>query len=127
MRSVLVCLGAKAAEMVSGEFQKQGLKYTGLDGCVDEYGYPLIERHLDQCRKFLTAQLEECRPDGCVLVHCHEGRNRSAALCIAYLMVEHRMSLWDAVEHVWTRRPNVLSNISFLDQLIDLAQKEGLL
>ena len=60
-------------------------------------------------------------------MHCHEGKNRSAALVVAYLMVEERMSLYEAVEQVWSRRPIVLSNDSFVDQLIDLAEREGLL
>ena len=53
-------------------------------------------------------------------MHCHEGKNRSAALCVAYLMVEHRMRLVEAVEHVWRRRPIVLSNESFVKQVRSL-------
>ena len=35
--------------------------------------------------------------------------------------------LEEAVEHVWRRRPVVLSNQSFVEQLVDLAVKERLL
>ena len=50
-----------------------------------------------ECR---APQLTRTAPTGCVLVHCHEGKNRSAALLIAYLMVEERMRLAEAVEQV---------------------------
>ena len=88
----------------------------------------LLERHLLEACTFLRQQLAAvASTNGCVLIHCHEGKNRSATLAIAYLMVEHRMRLADAVEHVWRRRPIVLSNESFIDQLVDLAETEGLL
>ena len=82
---------------------------------------------LEDACAFIKEQLAASAPNGCVLVHCHEGKNRSAALVVAYLMVEERMSLYEAVEQVWSRRPIVLSNDSFVDQLIDLAEREGLL
>jgi predicted protein tyrosine phosphatase len=96
--AVLVCMGADAAATVSKEFKKKKLTYLGLEGCVDQEGYPLIELHLAAARTFIREQLAAAAPDGCVLVHCHEGKNRSAALCTAYLMVEERMPLTRAIE-----------------------------
>ena len=125
--AVLVCMGGAAAA-VTKQMQKKGLAHHGLDGCEDREGYPLLERHLDEARTFIRSQLRAAAAKGgCVLVHCHEGKNRSATLCVAYLMVECRMRLPDAVEHVWRRRPIVLSNESFVEQLIQLAAREGLL
>ena len=43
--AVLVCMGSDAAKAVSKEFRKRQLTFIGLDGCKDEEGYPLIERH----------------------------------------------------------------------------------
>ena len=126
--AVLVCLGGGAAKAVKKEFDKKGLTYLDLDGCVDEEGYALIANHEQAACAFIKEQLAKAAPSkGSVLVHCHEGKNRSAALVVAYLMVEERMSLYEAVEQVWSRRPIVLSNDSFVDQLIDLAEREGLL
>jgi hypothetical protein len=127
VRAVLVCMGADAARAVSKQFKKRGLDYLGLEGCVDEEGYPLLERHLEASNAFIREKLLAAAPDGCVLVHCHEGKNRSCALCVAFLMVQHRMRLTEAIQHVWSKRPMVLSNESFLQQLIDLAAREGLL
>ncbi|XP_028906204.1 dual specificity protein phosphatase 18 [Ornithorhynchus anatinus] len=55
---------------------------------------------------------------GRTLLHCAAGVSRSAALCIAYLMKYHAMSLLDA--HAWTKscRPIVRPNSGFWEQLI---------
>lgn len=125
IRAVLVCMGGAVAP-VAKLFQRKGLDYHELAGCEDRETYPIIARHLEEAVAFLQEQLA-AHPDGCVLVHCHEGKNRSATLCIAYLMVQHRMRLEDAVAHVWERRPIVLSNDSFVEQLVDLAAANNLL
>ncbi|XP_003418061.1 dual specificity protein phosphatase 21 [Loxodonta africana] len=55
---------------------------------------------------------------GCTLLHCVAGVSRSAALCLAYLMKYHGMSLQDA--HAWTKscRPIIRPNNGFWEQLI---------
>uniref|UniRef100_A0A8D1D8T6 Dual specificity protein phosphatase 18 n=1 Tax=Sus scrofa TaxID=9823 RepID=A0A8D1D8T6_PIG len=55
---------------------------------------------------------------GRTLLHCAAGVSRSAALCLAYLMKYHAMSLLDA--HMWTKscRPIIPANNGFWEQLI---------
>ncbi|KAM8817115.1 dual specificity protein phosphatase 18 [Rhynchonycteris naso] len=55
---------------------------------------------------------------GRTLLHCTAGVSRSAALCLAYLMKYHAMSLLDA--HTWTKscRPIIRPNSGFWEQLI---------
>ncbi|XP_021033794.1 dual specificity protein phosphatase 18 [Mus caroli] len=55
---------------------------------------------------------------GRTLLHCAAGVSRSAALCLAYLMKYHAMSLVDA--HTWTKscRPIIRPNSGFWEQLI---------
>jgi predicted protein tyrosine phosphatase len=126
--AVLVCMGSDAAAAVSREFEKKKLVYLGLGKCVDKEGYPLLANHLNESCAFIEAQLDATAPaNKSVLVHCHEGKNRSAALCVAYLMVKERMPLTKAVAHVWQQRPIILDNQSFVDQLVCLAEEEGLL
>ena len=124
--AVLVCLGSGAAKAVK-EFDKKGLTYLDLDGCVDEEATRSSPTTSRPRAIYQGAAAKPAPSKGSVLVHCHEGENRSAALVVAYLMVEERMSLHEAVEQVWSRRPIVLSNDSFVDQLFDLAEREGLL
>nr|XP_044988526.1 dual specificity protein phosphatase 18 [Jaculus jaculus]XP_044988527.1 dual specificity protein phosphatase 18 [Jaculus jaculus] len=55
---------------------------------------------------------------GRTLLHCAAGVSRSAALCLAYLMKYHAMSLLEA--HAWTKscRPIIRPNSGFWKQLI---------
>ncbi|XP_036209703.1 dual specificity protein phosphatase 18 [Myotis myotis] len=55
---------------------------------------------------------------GRTLLHCAAGVSRSAALCLAYLMKYHTMSLLEA--HTWTKscRPIIRPNSGFWEQLI---------
>ncbi|XP_054422366.1 dual specificity protein phosphatase 21 [Pteronotus mesoamericanus] len=55
---------------------------------------------------------------GRTLLHCAAGVSRSAAVCMAFLMKYHTMSLLDA--HEWTKlcRPIIRPNNGFWDQLI---------
>lgn len=55
---------------------------------------------------------------GRTLLHCAAGVSRSVALCLAYLMKYHAMSLLDA--HTWTKscRPIIRPNSGFWEQLI---------
>ena len=126
IEAVLVCMGSDAAAAVAKDFEKRKLTYLGLKGCVDEEGYPLLELHFKTSCAFIQAQLAAAAPNGCVLVHCKEGKNRSATICVAYLVAQERMPLTQAVLHVWSQRPIVLDNQSFVEQLIDLALAEGL-
>lgn len=54
-----------------------------------------------------------------LLVHCVMGRSRSATLFLAYLMIEEKMTLVDAIEQVKQRR-QIIPNWGFLKQLREL-------
>ncbi|XP_023354192.1 dual specificity protein phosphatase 18 [Notamacropus eugenii] len=64
--------------------------------------------------KIHTVEMQQGR----TLLHCAAGVSRSAALCLAYLMKYHSMSLLDA--HTWTKscRPIIRPNNGFWEQLI---------
>lgn len=57
---------------------------------------------------------------GRVLVHCHEGRSRSVAVCLAYLMTKDGTSLADALRFVKSCRPEAQPNAGFMKQLMAL-------
>jgi hypothetical protein len=100
------------------------IEHVELGGCEDTFGYPLLARHLDQCLQFLEHCMKEKRK---VLVHCVMGLNRSASVAIAFLMLNHKLPLLDAVRKVWDRRGRIpiLTNGSFRQQLIQLAFISG--
>mmetsp|Transcript_15189 Transcript_15189/g.44931 ORF Transcript_15189/g.44931 Transcript_15189/m.44931 type:complete len:262 (-) Transcript_15189:54-839(-) len=81
---------------------------------ADEAGYN-IDRHFAEAGAFLRA----CRQEGRkVLVHCVMGINRSCAALASFLCSDLGMKLEDAIDLISKRRGYILSNISFLKQLI---------
>eukprot|EP00668_Euglena_longa_P046414 GGOE01062099.1.p1 GENE.GGOE01062099.1~~GGOE01062099.1.p1 ORF type:complete len:569 (-),score=118.23 GGOE01062099.1:242-1948(-) len=90
----------------------------------DTVDYQLLGQHLDEAYQ----TIEQARLMGRkILVHCFAGINRSATLCIAYLMVHLRWPLLAAVRHVYQARPIILSNRGFMAELVLLAKTQGLL
>lgn len=63
---------------------------------------------------------EAVKSGGRVLVHCFEGKSRSVALCLAYLVTRERRPLAEALSFVKARRPQSRPNASFLRQLLAL-------
>lgn len=61
------------------------LQYLKIDG-EDNVDYPLIDAHLEECISFI----ERARADGKVFVHCVAGINRSASICVGYLIRQER-------------------------------------
>ncbi|XP_066519041.1 dual specificity phosphatase 29 [Hoplias malabaricus] len=58
-------------------------------------------------------------PQNKLLVHCVMGRSRSATLVLAYLMIQEKMTLVEAINHV-KRKRRILPNWGFLKQLREL-------
>lgn len=55
-----------------------------------------------------------------ILIHCHAGMQRSAAVCVAYLHKHYRLPLSKAVKHMVNRRPIAFhfgQHINFYDSL----------
>ena len=52
-----------------------------------------------------------------VMVHCKAGMSRSAALVIAYLMIEHKWQYEEAYLHVKNKRAIIAPNEGFVRQL----------
>lgn len=55
--------------------------------------------------------------NGRILVHCNAGVSRSASICIAYLIIMHRMSFENAIALVKSKRESIQPNQGFLQQL----------
>ncbi|KAK2901109.1 hypothetical protein Q8A67_009224 [Cirrhinus molitorella] len=83
----------------------------------DRYRY-LLSR-LDDCVSFICDALSthsESKPSA-VLVHCHVGQSRSAAVVTAYLMKTQHLNLQDAYTKLQNLKPDVKMNEEFMDQL----------
>ena len=69
--------------------------------------FPQLNEFLQQCRE----------RHGKMLVHCFEGKSRSVACIIQFLMVLHQMTLRQAYDIVVAVRPAVRINGTFCDEL----------
>lgn len=85
----------------------------------DSFEYDIINLHIESFCAFLNAAEREGRR---CFVHCNMGMNRSATLCCAYLIREKGMPFTEAVHHVSSRRPVVLSNRYFRLRLLRFAK-----
>eukprot|EP00899_Mesostigma_viride_P029501 jgi/Mesvir1/9736/Mv12200-RA.1 len=81
-----------------------------LPGCLD-----FIRQHL----QISTATAEfPAAPGAAVVVHCHAGVSRSAAVLTAYLMVTERRSFADALASLQQASEGALPNDNFCQQLL---------
>eukprot|EP00045_Choanoeca_perplexa_P001739 m.21399 g.21399 ORF g.21399 m.21399 type:complete len:238 (+) comp11137_c0_seq1:227-940(+) len=91
--------------------------YLAFDA-LDQPEYDLLGQHFDAFSQFLE---EARRQNRVVFVHCQAGVNRSASLCVAYLMLLQHIPLVQAIEHCARLRPCILRNEGFIEQLVVFA------
>lgn len=115
------------------ELEEVGIEYLPLR-CFDAEGYPILKSHLQQVVDFAAPVLEASTlakgvhsTRGKVLLHCVAGRNRSVALAVALVLIFELTPLPNVVRRLFQRRPFILTNQSFRQQLSELAEQQGLL
>ncbi|CAD5125175.1 DgyrCDS13418 [Dimorphilus gyrociliatus] len=91
---------------------------------AEDTEYYDMMQHFMKAKGFIDAAR---RYGGKVLVHCAMGVNRSATMCVAYLMLDQQLDLLEAVRRVKSRRGVILTNKSFQKQLIRFAREKDLL
>eukprot|EP01060_Flectonema_neradi_P022034 TRINITY_DN301_c4_g1_i1.p1 TRINITY_DN301_c4_g1~~TRINITY_DN301_c4_g1_i1.p1 ORF type:complete len:292 (+),score=37.55 TRINITY_DN301_c4_g1_i1:40-915(+) len=100
--------------------EREGIPYLAID-CDDTVGYPIL-KHTSEIIPFVNKHLSD---ESKVVIHCYGGINRSAALLLCYLMEEKQLSLTEAFTKTYRLRPIILSNKSFVSQVISFAHKLG--
>lgn len=119
-------LNAAGQDGVNSEidFDALGIKHANVDG-KDVPGYPMLERHLGFSRSFIKAAFDS---GGRCLVHCLHGKNRSAVLVAAEVMLHEQISVLEAVSLCRRERgSSFLTNESFQLELVELASRHYLL
>eukprot|EP00756_Hemistasia_phaeocysticola_P052235 Hpha_TRINITY_DN27445_c0_g1::TRINITY_DN27445_c0_g1_i1::g.193909::m.193909 len=81
----------------------------------DEEDYPLLQLHLSQVLAFVNRCKQQKRR---VFLHCLVGVNRSAALGVALVRRHYECGIVEAVDRCAEARPGILTNSSFLTQLV---------
>lgn len=93
------------------------MTYYEIDA-TDAEDYELLPSHFEHAMLFLHSVEVS---GGIAFVHCFAGINRSACICVAFLMALCGMPLLEACKFVYDRRPIVLKNVGFRRQLLQLA------
>ncbi|MGH0157665.1 UNVERIFIED_CONTAM: hypothetical protein FKN15_053817 [Acipenser sinensis] len=93
---------------VQGSFQRKFIY------ALDESSTDLLSI-LDDCVQFIIEALTTT--PAAVLVHCHAGVSRSAAVVTAFMMKTHSLTLSDAYAKLQNIKPDVKIIEEFLDQL----------
>lgn len=111
---------------------------------LDILSYDIMGRHWDECRDFLQQALEQQQQDETdedrgpptkVLVHCEAGMNRSGTIVAAAMLYfgdnNHHdddrttSTLFNVLRHLKRQRGRVMTNTSFLKQIIVFAESLG--
>ncbi|KAL1529198.1 hypothetical protein AB1Y20_000156 [Prymnesium parvum] len=113
----------RQSDEVLQRYTEAGIKLLQLDA-QDEEGYAMLPKHRKTAADFFALAANS---GGRCLVHCVAGINRSGVLAASELMLHERLPLLEAIRRIKAARGFVLSNDSFLEQLVTLARAEGLL
>lgn len=99
-------------------FDDSMFKYLWID-CLDTDVQDMAQ-FFESSNAFL-----ESDPNGVYLVHCRQGKSRSATLVCAYLIYSKKLPYLEALEYVKARRAMARPNPSFHEQLHRYAAKLG--
>lgn len=81
-----------------------------------------MSQHFKEAIDFIESAREK---GGKVLVYCAKGMNRSAAVCVAYVMTYKRQGLFETAREVQRQRGRILTNKGFQEQLVIYAKQLG--
>ncbi len=73
-----------------------------------------LKDYLFECIEFMQKIIKSGKS---IYVHCEHGSSRSPSVVIAYLMASKNISLDDAFEFISTKRPCILPNDGFIEEL----------
>ena len=96
----------------------EGFSYLAIP--AEDHPRYKITDDFKECFEFL-ARIEESAQDGrrpAVLVHCMQGLNRSAAVCVGWLVERWGLTVPAAVESIASARSGILSNRGFVKQIV---------
>ena len=110
----------KDDEFQTKHLYDQTFKYMGFNA-EDADDYPIM-KHFEEVHAFI----EEARKNNAkCLLHCMRGVNRSGVLATAHIMVRNNVGPITATQMVYKKRGMLLTNPSFVSQLLIYAKDNG--
>ena len=121
---VLNCAGYKGPRENPDANPYEGLNIDYKEFKADDEDSYDITQHFREAFNYLD---RVSRLGGVCLVHCALGINRSAAICVAYIMMHKTKPLLETATFIKQRRRVMLSNAGFRRQLVRFARLKNLL
>ena len=117
VRYIVNCTPTLSSGGVANFFEKdRALEYLRL---------PMRDANTESVLAHLPAAIDfferaRIRADGAVLIHCNEGKSRSCAVALGYVISSHGRALDEALEMLRGARPQAEPKEAFLAQLATL-------
>lgn len=119
----VLCLAPGGCGPSSGRGYPQSWETCDIDA-EDAIDYDLFAQDMPRAIDFIDRCMLQGRR---VLVHCHMGMNRSAAVCAVWMLRRQHRPLGDIVRHLATMRGLVFTNTQFLVGAVRVARELGIL
>lgn len=112
-------LAGLVPEQPGGGEVGEAQKVVKLEVHVDDTETTDMSQHFNKMSDFIA----QGRQQGRVLVHCFQGKSRSACAMAAHLMLEEQMKLVSALRAVQSARRSIKLNSGFKRQLMELEKR----
>ena len=114
---VISCVNQQEMDLISGFWDMHEYRPQHLHILVEDHPTTQITQCYTKVADWLSAQRKNTFVEVRCLIHCHAGVNRSASLAIMIYCAETGCSPSIAGEMVWSKRPGIINNSSFRQQI----------
>merc|ERR1719491_605229 len=115
LKSLRITHIVNCTQSIANKFAAQGMTYCRVP--VNDKSAESIMHYFVQAIRFIVLAMKDEKAR--VLVHCHAGISRSATITIAYLMFAWKLTMFDALTHLQSKRYIITPNQGFKNQLLD--------
>jgi len=129
LRTLKITHIVNCTQSIENKFEGNGIRYIRVP-VNDKTSVSILPYFVEAIRFIENVRDENSgKNNNKILIHCHAGISRSATITIAYLMYSWKLTMFDAITHVQSRRYIIQPNQGFKNQLLDfylyLEQNEG--
>lgn len=119
LRSIKITHIVNCTQSIENKFESNGLRYIRVP--VNDKTSVSILPYFVAAIRFIESVRDENsgKNENRILIHCHAGISRSATITIAYLMYSWKLTMFDAITHVQSKRYIIQPNQGFKNQLLD--------